>query len=506
MRFSLTQQQRQEQRQIMTQRMIQSMEILQLTLLQLEQRIDQELEINPLLELVSDSSDSEVPAVDAAIRLDSDNGDGDSGQSAEHEPEIRFESAAENSHSTEEFSIADDFARNYSDTIDEAPARSQNWLEEQDALRADVFANVACPGDTLQVHLEKQLDWFDVSEPLREMARRIINNLNTFGYFPYDLEDFLGEDRTKEEMILAQEALALVKRLEPAGIGGKDLQECLLLQIDPASDNAKVLQTLITSCLEDISANRLPVIAKKINCSMEVVQRAIAELRHFNPRPGISFEGNKASVVIPDIIVEQMESGRYIVRLEVGRSPYLRISKYYKDMIEKHEIDKETKTFIRKKVGSAQWLIDAIEQRQETLLKVSQTIVDYQTDFFDKGQQALKPLKMQQIADMTGMHVTTVSRACDEKWVSSPQGNFPLRRLFSGGVSTSDGGEDIANDVVRLKLQAIVDKEDKKNPLSDDAIVKMLKAEGIQVARRTIVKYRERMDIPNSRCRRQWDE
>ena len=498
MRFIISQELKQEQRQILTQRMIQSMEILQLTLLQLEQRIDMELEENPLLELESDSSaENKESAADA----DSEN---DPLPTDEKEPEILFEYTTENANAVEEFSIADEFAQNYSDTIDEAPIRSQNWLEEQDSIRTDVFANVESPGETLQAYLERQLSWYNLSDPLRDMMLRIINNLDSSGYFPYELEDFLGEDRTDEELTLAKEALTLVKGLEPAGVGGKDLRECLLLQINPDSDNAELLRILITSCLEDISTNRLPVIAKKFDYPLDVIQGAVVELRHFNPRPGAGFGNAATAVLIPDIIVEKTESGKYVVRLEDGRAPQLRINKQYRSLLEKQETDKNTRAFIRKKVGSARWLIDAIGQRRDTLLRVSQAIVDYQTDFFEKGQQALKPLKMQQIADTTGMHVTTISRACDEKWVSSPQGVFPLRRLFAGGLTTAENGETVANDVVRLKLQEIIDKEDKKSPLSDDAIVKMLESEGIQVARRTIVKYRQLLGIPSSRGRRQW--
>jgi RNA polymerase sigma-54 factor len=337
------------------------------------------------------------------------------------------------------------------------------------------------------------------------MALRIVNNLDPNGYFSYVWEDFLGDHHTYDELVIAREALALVQQLEPAGVGGKDLRECLLLQVRPDSEYAEVLRVLITSCLEDIAANRIPVIAKRIDYPLDIVQGAVAELRQFNPRPSAGFGGNTAAVVFPDIFVEQTESGQYIVRLEDGRTPQLRISKFYRDLINKHGTDKETKEYIKQKVGSARWLLDAIEQRRETLLKVSQTIVDHQTEFFRKGQQALKPLKMQQVADIIGMHVTTVSRACDEKWISSPQGVFPLRRLFAGGVAAADGGENVANDAVRSKIQEIVDKENKKAPLSDDAIVKMLETEGIQVARRTVVKYRQLLKIPSSRGRKHWN-
>jgi len=480
------------------------MEILQLTLLQLEQRIDQELEQNPVLELETEPSDENKE------RSDTDSGiftiDEKSGSSEEHEPEMRFDSDIEHgSKAMEEFSIADEFAQNYADTIDEAPIRSQNWLEEQNELRADAFANLEGPGESLQSHLEQQLTWFDLAEPFLDMTLRIVNNLDSSGYFPYEWEDFLGENHTDKERKLAQEALALVKRLDPAGVGGKDLRECLLLQIDPDSEYAEVLRILITSRLEDISANRIPEIAKQIDYPLDMVHNAVAMLRQFDPRPGARFGGRTAAVVFPDITVEFVEPGRYMVRLEDGRTPQLRISQYYRDMLDKHGTDRETKTYIKKKVGAARWLIDAIEQRRGTLLKVSQAIVDHQSEFFEKGQRALKPLKMQQIADIVGMHVTTVSRACDEKWVASPQGIFPLRRLFAGGLATAGGGENVADDVVRSKIREIIDNENKKSPLSDDAIMKTLESEGIQVARRTIVKYRQYLGIPSSRGRRQWD-
>jgi len=500
-RFILNQELRQEQRQILTQRMIQSMEILQLTCLQLDQKIEQELEQNPVLEMETDEEQSS--GIEFSTGFDNE---AQSPFPDEHEPEIKFEDAATHADSTEEFSIADDFAQNYSDTIDEAPIRSQNWLETQDSLRADIFANVESPSETLQEHLCKQLDWFDTSEPLQEMVLRIINNLDPYGYFPYEFKDFLGEGHTDEELSLAEEALMLVKSFEPTGVGGKDLRECLLLQIDPASEHAELLRILITSHLEDISANRIPVIAKKTDFPLDVVHAAIAELRHLHPRPSAGFGGNHtAPMVVPDVFVEKTETGQYLVRLENGRTPMLRISLFYKGLLSKRETDKKTRAYIRQKVGAAQWLLDAIEQRRSTLLKVAQAIVDYQIDFFERGTHALKPLKMQQIADVIDMHVTTVSRACDDKWLSSPRGVFPFRRFFMTGLTASDGGDDVANDVVRQMIHEIIDKEDKKDPLSDETIVKMLEANGIQVARRTIAKYRLLLGIPSSRGRRQWD-
>ena len=465
------------------------MEILQLTTLELEQRMREELEKNPALE------EDETPSDDITEENTSDTS-----------PAEEYETPLEINDSTKEFAIADEFAQNNYDTIDEAPIRSQNWLEEQASRRADAFANIASPGETLQQHLEQQLDWFDTSEPVRDMALRIIFHLEPSGYFTDTLEDLLGEDHTDEELELAKEALALVKRLEPKGVGSKDLQECLRIQINPESEYAEVLKVLIESCLEEIATNRLPAIAKRVNVPLDIVQGAIAELRQFKPRPGTDFDTRTAAVIIPDIFVEKIETGEYVVRLDEKHLPKLRISKQCKDMVKQPNTSKDDKKFIRYNIGSARWLIDAIEQRRETLLKVSQAIVDHQVDFFEKGQQALKPLKMQQVADMVGMHVATVSRACDEKWISSPRGVFPIRRLFAGGLATADGGEDVANDAVRSKIQEIVDKENKRTPLSDDAIVKLLNTEGIKVARRTIAKYRDQLGIPSSQGRRQWEK
>ncbi len=462
------------------------MEILQLSTLQLEERIDQELEKNPVLELDMDTSE---PA---------EQGDGSDFEEPEaffeHEPEMRLDVTTDSS--PEEFQIADDFARNYSDTIDELPARSQNWIEEQNARRNDAFANIASRSRTLQDYLTEQLGWFDLPDDLRDMAERIVNNLDAIGYFPFELVDFLTEtvpsdaeenagvlntQPTAGELHLAAQALELVRKLDPPGVGARNLKDCLLLQLGPASSptvpHAEVLRVLIASHLEDISSNRLPLVARTTGFSLETLQEALVELRRLNPRPGADFAAETSMAIVPDVIVEKNEDGRYVVRLEEGRSQFLHVNGYYRDMMKNRDTDKGTRDYIRHRIGSAQWLIEAIQQRRVTLQKVAQAIVDHQLDFFEVGPHALKPLKMQQIADLVGIHLTTVSRACDEKWMATPQG---------------------------LKLREIIDKEDKSNPLSDDALVKLLTEVGIQVARRTVVKYRQLMNIPSSRGRKNW--
>jgi RNA polymerase sigma-54 factor len=238
---------------------------------------------------------------------------------------------------------------------------------------------------------------------------------------------------------------------------------------------------------------------------MADIRDASEEIRRLNPRPGAVFNDQTAAYVVPDVFVDKDEEGRYVVRLDEGRTPRLHISNYYRDLMKHCDTTKETRDYIKQKVGSAQWLIDSIQQRRTTLTRVSQAIVDYQTDFLEYGPASIKPLKMQQIADKVGVHVTTVSRAVDDKWIQTPQGIFPLKRFFSGAIAASEEGEEeVAQDAVRLKLQEIIDREDKSKPLNDEELMKALQAEGISVARRTVVKYRQLMNIPNSRERRIW--
>ncbi|MDR2756187.1 MAG: RNA polymerase factor sigma-54 [Planctomycetaceae bacterium] len=503
MRFTLGQELRQEQKQILTQRMIQSMEILQLSVLQLEERIDKELKENPVLELDMEPANPAENTSEDTFGETNTTETEETETSFEYEPEIRFDSTSD---SKEEFQIADDFAQNYSDTIDELPVRSQNWLEDQNERRNDVFANIPSPSQTLQDYLIEQLGWFDLSPPLRVMVERVINYLDPNGYFPFDLNDFLGADQTPEDQALAAEALEVVRKLDPSGVGGRDLKDCLLLQVRPEMPNSDILRILISSHLEDISANRLPYIVRVTGFSFETIREAILELRHLNPRPGADFYAESSAVIIPDVIVEKNDEGCYVVRIEEGRrSQQLHVSGCYRELMKNRGTEKGTRDYIKQKVGSAQWLIEAIEQRRTTLRKVSQAIVDHQIDFFEIGPHALKPLKMQQIAEVVGVHITTVSRACDEKWMMTPQGVFPLKRFFSGALAASDGGEEVAQDAVRLKLREIIDKEDKRDPLSDDALVKLLDSAGIRVARRTIVKYRQIMNIPSSRKRKIWN-
>jgi RNA polymerase sigma-54 factor len=356
---------------------------------------------------------------------------------------------------------------------------------------------------SLHDYLRDQLSWFEMDAPLRAMIDKVIYSLDSNGYLQGRLEDLVDEEAGPNGLTLARKALEVVQKLDPPGVGARDLRECLLLQLTSVMPFYEQLRTIIANHLEDLEHNRLPVIQRKTGYSIELIQETREELRKLNPKPGARFNDTYVPSVTPDVFIEQATDGSYKVRLEDGRTPNLFISNYYRQMLMNGQADAKAKEYIKQKINSAQWLIDSIQQRRNTLTKVAQAIVDHQTEFLNSGPEHIEPLKMQQIADKVGVHVTTVSRAVDDKWIQTPRGIFPLKRFFGGGTTSADG-EEVAWDAVRLKLQEIIDNENKHDPLSDDALVEELAKHGITVARRTVTKYRKAMNIPTSRQRRDW--
>jgi RNA polymerase sigma-54 factor len=494
MRLSFGQNLQQIQKQILAPRMIQSMEILQLPILALQERIEQEMQENPVLEMKQEDPDTlleEEEQQDERLAPDAP---------TDEERELVIDETKNNEEDFERLLKMDE---EWPDHFEEHTRPSRAQTEEAGQRKLDAMANMTARPQSLHDYLHDQLGWFDLEPRLRAMADRIIYNLDSNGYLQGRLEDLLAPDAGKEELALAERALGLVQKLDPPGVGARDLRECLLLQLTPGMPQYEQLHTLISSHLEDLEHNRLPVIARCTGYSIELIQEVLLELRKLNPKPGAEFNNALVPPVIPDVFVELGEDGRYTVRLEDAQAPSLYISPYYRKLFQSGEANEETREYIKRKLNSAQWLIDSIQQRRSTLTRVAQAIVDHQTEFLNKGPEAIEPLKMQQIADKVGVHVTTVSRAVDDKWIQTPRGIFPLKRFFVGGTMAADG-EEVAWDAVRLKLQEIIDGEDKQHPKSDEQLVKDLAAHGITVARRTVTKYRKAMNIPSSRQRRSW--
>ncbi len=489
MRLSFGQELRMTQKQVLAPRMIQSMEILQLPVMALQERIEQELQENPLLDVQEEDLDNpeETPVAE--------NPDAPTVE----ERELVVD---ENKNNEEDFERLLNMDEEWPDHFEERSRPSSSRMEEEGARQHDAMANMVSRPQTLHDYLHDQLGWFELDPAVRAMCDRIIYNLDANGYLQGRIEDLVDPSAGPEQLMLAQKALALVQKLDPPGVGARDLRECLLLQLVPGMPYYEQLKSLITNHLEDLEHNRLPVIERRTGFSIALIQKTLAELRKLNPKPGADYGEVFVPNVTPDVFVEMDDDGHYKVRLEDGRTPSLFISNTYRQMLQNNP-DAQTKEFIKRKINSAQWLIEAIEQRRNTLTRVAQAIVDHQTEFLAKGPEAIEPLKMQQIADKVKVHVTTVSRAVDDKWIQTPRGIFPLKRFFCGGTVSADG-EEVAWDAVRLKLQEIIDNESKQQPLSDDELVKELAKHGLTVARRTVTKYRKAMKIPSSRQRRDW--
>ncbi len=490
------------QKQVLAPRMIQSMEILQLPIMALQERLEQEMEDNPVLDQIEPDED-EGPLEETVVNPDSP---------TESERELVV---GDDSNNEDDFERLLNMADNLPDVYEEQSRPSRGQIEAEGDRRHDAMANMVARPESLLEYLEHQLSWYDLSPEVRRLCERIIYNLDTNGYLKSPLDDLLSTQPAEingdakswqaEQLKLAGEALAIVQRLDPPGVGARNLKECLLQQLTPGLLFYEELQVLIENHLEDLENNRLPLISKKTGFSIETIQEAWEDLRTLKPKPGAEFSETFAPSVTPDVFVETKNEGGYSVRLEDGHLPSLYISPTYRNLLQDPGTNAETRDYIKRKVNSAQWIIEAIEQRRSTLTRVSQAIVDHQMKFLDDGPEHIEPLKMQQIADKVGVHVTTVSRAVDDKWMQTPRGIFPLKRFFVGGTTGADG-EEVAWDKVRLKLQEIVDEEDKTKPLSDDSLVLALAGHGITVARRTVTKYRKAMDIPSSRQRRDWSK
>ncbi len=383
MRFNLGQHMQQKQTQTLAPRMIQSMEILQMPLVELQERIEEELIENPVLEL----RDKDPNLPDEAERERSEGPDVD-------QRELVVNDDGKNE---------DDFERLLNlntenpDIFDERPRTSSNRVQDDMNRQHDLMANIADRGETLQDHLLHQIGEMDISPQLDLMCERIISALapGDGGYLKVALRDLLPPGADDEDLRLAEEALDLIHTLEPRGIGARDLRECLLLQLDGNMEYADEMKTLINGHLEDLRDNRLPQIQKATGYSIEQIQNAWESLKKLNPRPAARFADRFVQVVTPDLKVELDGEGNYVVKMDEGPGRGLYISKYYRKRLASGQATAEEKEFIKRKVMAAQWLIESIEQRRNTVSRVTEEIVNHQKSFFDKGPRFIEPLKMQ---------------------------------------------------------------------------------------------------------------
>ena len=490
MRLDTSQHMRQEMRMKLAPRMIQSMEILQLPVMALQERINQELEENPTL--VERESDDDAPEQPAETTESEDR--------TVEERELVVDEKHDNADDFERLSEMDE---DWSDHFRASHRVSRGAMDEQGERKLDAMQNMAARPETLQDYLYHQLGFLDCPRDVHELAEYIIYNLNESGYLKCTLDDIVRDFGNGATLERAAAALDVVQKLDPPGVAARDARECLLLQITPETPHADDVRTIVSNHFEDVLKNRLPAIQRHTGLTFDQIKQAIEAMKTLNLKPGATFTSETVPYVVPDLILDQDDEGNYKARIVDEHLPHLHVNRLYQRMLRDRTADAPTREFIQRKIQAARWLIESIEQRRNTILRVATAIIEYQKEFLDNGPEHIHPLKMQEIADRVGVHVTTVSRAVDDKWIQTPRGIFPLKRFFGGGTVTESGAE-LAWEIVQQKLKDVVDHEDKSNPLSDDEIVKKFLEQGITIARRTVTKYRKKMGIPSSRERKQF--
>jgi RNA polymerase sigma-54 factor len=478
MRTTLSPQLRQQAK--MSPQAFQSLGILQLPMLELVAHVQQELIDNPLLEDEKYFEENEQEA-------------------NEKEPtENEFDDKEK--HEEDKFKMLGEMIDEWNDYDSQTARKRSDAIAERDR-KHEALENTPERSITLKDYLSGQLSIMEIECSLLTICENIIYHINDSGYLSCHLRDIIEAMEGAVSMKDADKALDIVQSLEPLGVGAKGLKECLMLQLDKGDPEYNIAEEIILNCLEDVEKEKYVSIAKRLGTDLTSIKRAIAFIKTLNPKPGLLFSNEQIPYVTPEVRVDYVE-GEYEVTLVRDNSlPCLYISSSYRDVLKGNGGDLQTKRYIRKKIESAKWLIDSIEQRRNTLYKVSSKIVEMQKAFLEEGTRALRALKMKDVADALGIHPSTVSRATAHKYMQTPKGVFEMKYFFTGGFKNADGSTE-SWESMKQKLAEIVKNEDKTNPLSDDEIAATLSQVGSRVARRTVAKYRESIKIPSSRKRK----
>ncbi len=476
-------------------RLYQAMDLLYMPLLDLQQHLKQELLTNPFLELVEPEDDEETPDPD---------------EQSEPENLAEPENAAESDSEPEK--TGDDDVDWEAVLLDGFETGGQREEHEQ----RDWYEPVTVDTRHLSDHLTEQLSLLDLSPRQAFLADEFVGNISDDGYLACPLETIRdgvnellqkeSEERENDSVAQFSDAellamLQIIQDLDPPGVGARDLRECLLLQLRAAGQKDALSYRLVEESFEELIAHRWSELSKKFGISAQDVQTAADEIAKLDPKPGLRFSSGSDNYIIPDLVIDKID-GNYHIFLNDGNLPRLKLSRAYQEIArDKKRFDTESKDFIASKLNSANWMIQAIEQRRQTMLKVMHYIVERQRDFFERGVQALRPLTLREVAEAVGMHESTVSRVTNEKFVQTPRGVLPLKYFFSSGLSTNDG-DDVSARGIKDQIQKLVASEDTKSPLTDQAIVEILQHTGVQIARRTVAKYRDQLGVLPARMRK----
>lgn len=481
-------------------RLYQAMDMLYMPMMDLQQHLKQELLANPFLELL-EPEEEETPDQDAAKDQEKEK------EQKEKEEEVDWEEILLNG-------------------FDVGGTREQFEVQEY-------TEPVTVETRNLTDHLREQLQMLELTPRQHLLAEEFLGNMTEDGYLAASLEELVGsvnqlvashfraaeaeEEGAEAEaaqptaaslppgseytLADAEEMLGIIQKLDPPGVGARDLRECLLLQLKDAGDTESLTWRLVAEAFPDLIAHRWNDLAKRFGVEPGAVQSAADQLARFDPKPGLKYSDRSDGYIIPDLIVEKI-GDRYHVFLNDTGMPRLRLSRAYQEVArDKKKLTPENREFIAAKMNSANWMIQAIEQRRQTMLKVMNFIVDRQRDFFEKGIEYLKPLTLREVAEVINMHESTVSRVTNEKYVQTPRGVLPLKFFFSSALATASG-EDASARSIRAKLEKMVAEENPSKPLTDQQIVHLFQEQGIQIARRTVAKYRDQLGILPARMRK----
>ncbi|MFV3406983.1 RNA polymerase factor sigma-54 [Bdellovibrio bacteriovorus] len=464
---------------VITPQLQQAIKLLQMSRMELESAVRSELEENPILEEAESALKEEdlQRTKEAANEVEhSETPDQQNIQDPQKQDEFEWES--------------------YIEANQKPPQSGMAGSEE-----IMNYENVITASQTLHDHLYWQVKMNGFSEEEERAADALIGAIDDDGYIKVPLEQIAEEE--KVDLALLEDTLTLIHEFDPPGVGARDLQECLLIQAKHMEEDTHDLVTLIKNHVKDLEKKNYEAIAKALNRDVEDIVEICKIIYAMDPKPGRAFVSSDTHYVTPDVYVYKVGDD-YVVSLNEDGLPRLKISNFYKNMLKggKTTGDK-TQDYIQEKLRSAVWLIKSIHQRQRTIYKVTESIVKHQREFFEKGSEHLKPMVLRDIANDIGMHESTVSRVTTAKYVHTPQGIYELKYFFNSGISSSDG-DSLASESVKIKIKDLVAKEDPKNPLSDQKIVDLLKVEGIQIARRTVAKYRDMLKILPSSQRKKY--
>jgi RNA polymerase sigma-54 factor len=462
--------------QVLSPQLQQSLLILQTPLLELRNLVQQEMETNPVLE--------ELPE---EVRTDER---GEAEPSADDNFDNEFQKLA---------SLDEEWRDYMAQSASYSSDGSRSSREAQEK-RQFLFDSIPVQ-DTLQQNLIGQLNQSVLSGSDRKAAELVIGNIDDNGFLQSTPEEMaLNSGIPREDF---EKMLALIQSFYPAGVGARDLRECLLIQLQRQEKENTLEYKIVSEHMEDLGRRRFPEIARRMGVSVEDVQKAAGNIARLNPRPGQVFAAAPQNYVLPDVIVEKVD-GEFQITLNNEQIPHLRISNLYKDIIASGNTQSsEVKDYIRDKIRGGKFLIRSIHQRQQTIFNIAQQIVSRQGDFLEHGPSHLKPMIMREVADAVGVHETTVSRAVSGKYMATPQGVFEMKYFFTSGYQTATG-ESLSNICVKEAILHLVKHENGSAPLSDHEMVEILGERGIPIARRTVAKYRDELNILPSHMRRKY--